>query len=122
MIEPEEHLHPYAKVHHIEDYRGYIVWRSGPGKLVHIVNLAATEHRKGYGTSLVCEMLSRLNDEGKCHTVLGFTRERLIKAQLFYLALGFNLLKFPNLYSEGSGVIFSQTLTVLLIKNSNWIS
>ena len=114
MISPKEHLYPYNGLYQYQSIEGYIVWRYGTGETVELLQLEASEHRKGYGTFLVKHMLSELSDHPSHYTVYGFTRERLIIAQIFYLSLGFKLIRLPDYYREGSGVLFSQKLSTLL--------
>lgn len=106
----------HGTLHYIEDHRGHIAWRLGSGNTVELFSITASQQRKGYGRSLVRQMLCTLKDSG-IHTVYGFTRERLVHAQLFYKSVGFNLIKLPGFYAEGNAVMFSQNFDVLCAAN-----
>lgn len=117
MLDYNEHILPYKDVIYIKDSRGYIAWRAGTGMSAELLHIAASEHRQGYGKSMFTSMISQLavNDT---HTVYGFTRARLIQAQVFYTALGFRLKRVPDLYADGDGVMFHQSLYKLLETNN----
>lgn len=119
MIRPEEHIHPYEKIYTIQDQRGYLVWRHGTGNTVEILHLEASARRLGYGRSLVRHLLSDLYDSGfDVSTVYGFTRERLVQAQVFYVGIGFNLISLKDYYGDGGSVMFRQKF-VDLFKSLN---
>jgi hypothetical protein len=46
-------------------------------------------------------------------TVFGFTRAQSVKAQVFYISLGFKLTRVPAMYTEGDAILFTQNLTLL---------
>jgi len=110
------YTYTHSVLHRKDDHRGHIAWRLGSGHSVELFSIAASEHRKGYGRSLLSHMLHSLEYAG-IHTVYGFTRERLIHAQLFYKSVGFNLTILPNFYPEGNAVLFSQTYEHLKTMN-----
>lgn len=107
-----EHIAPYTVVDYIHDYRGYAVWRVGTGCTVEVLQLFASEYRQGYGTSMLADMCSKLMD-AETVTVFGFTRAQSVKAQAFYISLGFKLIRIPAMYAEGDAVLFTQKLTTL---------
>jgi hypothetical protein len=115
MIRTEEHIDPYDYISFIEDERGYIVWRNSTGNNIELLHIECSIPRQGYGTSLLRDMLSKISTG---HVIYGFTRERLIHAQLFYQAKGFTLTVIPGLYCDGNGVMFRQSLTHLKVCNN----
>ena len=114
MLDPKEHTTPYKKVYKLTGTCGYIVWRLGTGESIELLQLAASRLREGLGTELIQLMLTKLKDHPSCHSVYGFTRERMIHAQLFYIAMGFRLRRIPNHYREGGAIMFYQSLSTLL--------
>lgn len=61
-------------------------------------------------------MLSDMCSKLMCtdsETVFGFTRAQSIKAQAFYISLGFKLIRIPSMYAEGDAILFTQKLTTL---------
>ena len=113
MLNPDEHVTPYDALHIIDDYRGYLVWRYGTGSTVELLHLDTLERRKGYGSSLIYDMLLSVDRDRAC-VVYGFTRANKIEAQVFYAALGFKLKLLPDMYYPHDGVLFSQTHRTLL--------
>ena len=107
-----DHVAPYTITDYIHDYRGYVVWRVGTGRTVEVLQLFASEYRQGYGTSMLADMCAKLADTDAV-TVFGFTRAHAIKAQAFYISLGFKLIRIPAMYAEGDAVLFTQNLTML---------
>jgi len=57
-------------------------------------------------------MCGKLTDT-EVTTVFGFTRAQSVKAQVFYISLGFKLTRVPAMYAEGDAILFTQKLTVL---------
>lgn len=114
---PETHIEPFQQVHWYQDETGYIVWRLGTGLNVELLHLNTQEHRKGYGKSLVCKMLSELKSEQPYHSVFGFTRESNGEAIAFYKSIGFNLTLVSDLYREGPAIMFHQSYSTLREKH-----
>lgn len=113
MLDYDEHIIPYNRLSCICDERGYIAWRPGSGKTLELLHLDTLARRQGYGTSLMLSMLQATSESG--YTVIyGFTRARMIEAQLFYISLGFKLQLVPNLYPPCDGVLFTQPYHLLL--------
>ncbi len=103
-LDYEEHVRPYLHLFGIRDYRGYVVWRKSPGEVIELLHLSASEPRRGYGRSLVADMVRSLGSE--VSSVYGFTRPTLGPARAFYQAVGFDLIDVPHLYGTGA-VLFS---------------
>jgi ribosomal protein S18 acetylase RimI-like enzyme len=115
MLDPNEHVVPYNTLHVIEDYRGYLVWRYSTGNTAELLHLDTLERRKGYGSSLIHDMLLSVDRDKAC-VVYGFTRANKVEAQVFYAALGFKLKLLPDLYYPQDGVLFTQTHHTLMEK------
>lgn len=107
-----DHIRPYTVVDYIHDHRGYVVWRAGTGRTVEVLQLFASEYRQGYGTSMLSDMCGKLTDT-EVATVFGFTRAQSVRAQVFYISLGFKLTRVPAMYAEGDAILFTQKLTLL---------
>lgn len=109
-LSSESHVNPFQKVHWYQDETGYIVWRVGTGNNVELLHLNATAHRKGYGRNLVKHVLKQLSSlDTPYHSMFGFTRETNEEAVGFYRAMGFELTPIPNLYREGTAIMFCQS-------------
>lgn len=110
-LDYEVHVRPYLRIPAVRDHRGYVVWRRSAGNCVELLHLLASERRRGYGTSLVRDLVAALPVEVVC--VYGFTRPEYAEAQAFYAALGFTLTAVPHLYDDRGAVLFSATVSRL---------
>ena len=96
-----------ARLRVIQDRRGHIAWRWGTGDNVELTHLKASEEGKGYGKSLLRDMLTVLKQNPPYATVFGFTRTVNLKAQAFYQDNGFILTRVAGVYDDGGAVVFS---------------
>ena len=104
----------YQQVSHYVCPEGYIIWRRGTGNNVELLNIYTIDHRKGYGTMLMREMLKQLkSDPPQEDSIFGFTRMSNPDAIHFYDALGFSLSEVDGLYEEGIAVFFSTSFNKL---------
>jgi len=112
-IDLEQQVGRYQPVSYIVNNRGFIAWRRGTGDNVELLHIKTSEKGRGYGRSLIYQMLDSLQEDPPYYSVFGFTRSSNQSAQAFYGALGFNLQQVDGLYTEGSAVLFWQSYTKL---------
>ena len=104
----------YSAVHRFtDDGLGTIVWRTGTGGNVEILDIRAKTYGEGKGRELLSQLLHSLKSCPPYATVFGFSRVGNADAHMFYCTMGFDLSRVDGVYADGEAIVFSQLYTVL---------
>lgn len=85
----------YKGIEYILDERGFLAWQVSTGENVEIIFIETTEHRRGYGTSLIKDMCKLINPY---NSVFVFRLKKNEQAGNFYRKLGFKEIDVEGLY------------------------